>query len=89
MQFEVKRSEGIKVKIYETEYVLKKPSVKAIKDYALDLEKVSTAEKFDRAKTLLTGMGLKPEVVDEMEFDHLQELIEFLTESMAKAGKKN
>lgn len=87
--FEVKRSEGLKVKIYGEEFSLKKPSVKMIEEYAIDIEKAPKGEQFTRAKTLLQSMGLSLELVEEMEFDHLQELIEFLTSSMAKAAKKN
>lgn len=87
--FEVKRSDSLKVRIYGEEYTLKKPTVKAIELYAIDIDKAGTAEKFARAKTLLTGMGLKSEIVDDLEFDHLQELIEFLTGAMTKAAKKN
>lgn len=87
--FEVKRSESLKVKIYDEEFSLKKPSVKMIEDYAIDIEKAPKAEQFTRAKTLLTNMGLTEKLVNEMEFDHLQELIEFLTSSMTKAAKKN
>ena len=87
--FEVKRSEGLKVKIYGEDFSLKKPSVKMIEAYAIDIEKATRGEQFARAKMLLTQMGLSQELVDEMEFDHLQELIEFLTSSMTKAAKKN
>lgn len=87
--FEVKRSEGLKVRIYEQEYSLKKPSVKMIEDYAIDIENAPKAEQFTRAKTLLTNMGLTQEIVDGLEFDHLTQLIEFLTSSMTKASKKN
>ena len=87
--FEVKRSEGLKVKIYDEEFSLKKPSVKMIEAYAIDIENAPKGEQFSRAKTLLTQMGLRAELVDELEFDHLQELIEFLTSSMTKAAKKN
>jgi len=87
--FEVKRSEAVKVVIYGEEFALKKPSVKMIEAYAIDIDKASKAEQFARAKTLLTEMGLTQELVENLEFDHLQELIEFLTSSMAKAAKKN
>lgn len=87
--FEVKRSTGLKVKIYDEEFSLKRPSVKMIEDYAIDIEKAPKAEQFNRAKALLTNMGLTQEIVDGMEFDHLQQLIEYLTSSMTKASKKN
>lgn len=87
--FEIKRSDSILVKIYGDEFHLKKPSVKMIEAYAIDIDKATKGEQFSRAKTLLTEMGLSAQVVDGMEFDHLQELIEFLTSSMAKAAKKN
>jgi hypothetical protein len=87
--FEVKRSEAVKVVIYGEEFALKKPSVKMIEAYAIDIDKASKAEQFARAKTLLTEMGLTQELVENLEFDHLQDLIEFLTSSMAKAAKKN
>lgn len=87
--FELKRSEGLKVKIYDEEFSLKKPSVKMTEAYAIDIDKASKGEQFARAKTLLTDMGLSEALVDGMEFDHLQELIEFLTSSMTKAAKKN
>ena len=87
--FEVKRSEGLKVKIYDEEFSLRKPSVKMIEAYAIDIEKATKGEQFARAKALLTNMGLSQELVDNMEFDHLQELIEFLTSSMTRAAKKN
>ena len=87
--FEIKRSEGLKVKIYDVEYALKKPSVKMIEEYAIDLEQAPTSEKFARAKFLLVGMGLPQSVVDEMEFEHLQQLIEFLTGAMTSGSKKN
>lgn len=87
--FEVKRSEGLKVKIYDTVYDLKKPTVKMIKDYSIDLESASVGEKFERAKTLLEGMGLGADITDEMEFDHLQGLVEYLTKAMTDSAKKN
>lgn len=87
--FEVKKSEGLRVKIYDNEYSLSKPTVKMIESYAIDIADAPTAEKFARAKTLLVGMGLDSSVIDGMEFDHLNELIEFLTSSMQKASKKN
>lgn len=87
--FEVKRSEGLKVKIYGDEFSLKKPSVKMIEEYAIDIDKATKGEQFARAKSLLTNMGLTEDLVNGMEFDHLQELIEFLTSSMASASKKN
>lgn len=87
--FEVKKSEDLKVKIYGEEYSLQKPTVKMIEAYAVDIADIPTAEKFTRAKTLLVGMGLNDAVIDGMEFDHLNELIEFLTSSMQKASKKN
>jgi len=91
--FEVKRSEGLKVKIYGEEFLLKKPSVKMIEDYAIDIEVASKAEQFARAKTLVMKMGLPSKFFDEsdeaLEFDHLQGLIQHLTESMSKSSKKN
>jgi hypothetical protein len=87
--FEVKKSEGLRVKIYDNEYSLSKPTVKMIEAYAVDIADVPTSEKFARAKTLLVGMGLDAAVIDGMEFDHLNDLIEFLTSSMQKASKKN
>ena len=87
--FEVKRSDGLKVKIYDVEYQLKKPTVKMIELYSIDIDKVSTGEKFGRMKTLLKGMGLGVEVVDDLEFDHMNELIEFLMGAMTSVAKKN
>lgn len=87
--FEVKRSEVLKVKIYDQEFSLKKPTVKMIQDYAIDIEKSEKGEQFARGKKLLTSMGLSDEICDGMEIDHLSELIEFLTSSMTKASKKN
>lgn len=87
--FEVKRSEGVRVKIYGEEFALRKPSVKMIEQYAIDIDKAAQTEQFARAKSLLVNMGLREELVEEMEFDHLQLLISHLTTSMAEASKKN
>lgn len=87
--FEVKRSEVLRVRIYGEEFSLRKPSVKMIGDYAVDIEKATTSEQFSRGKALLMGMGLKEELINGMEIDHLTELITFLTSSMEKDSKKN
>lgn len=87
--FEIKRSEGLKVKIYGAEYTLRKPSVKMIEDFSSGIDDAPTGEKFDRAKFLLTSMGLEAKVIDDMELDHLNQLIGFITETMTDAAKKN
>ena len=72
--FEIKRSENLKIRIYGEEFSLKRPTVKMIEAYAIDIDKAPSSEQFDRAKTLLSEMGLNQELIESMEFDHLQDL---------------
>jgi len=92
--FEVKRSESLKIKIYGEEYSLKKPSVSAVEEYSIDIDKVSAKEQFARAKSLLLKMGLPEKFLtkdsaDELEFGHLKPLVQHVTDEMVDAAKKN
>lgn len=67
----------LKFKLDDTVYNLKYPNVKQINEYSKNHEK--SDDKFETTLDFLVDLGLKKDVSENMEIDHLTAIIEALT----------
>lgn len=74
----------LKLKVYGEEYLLNFPTVKQTQDYAKKLEGVSDNEATGLVINLLDSLGLPTEVTNEMEPEHLGQVISELMPSKKK-----
>ena len=80
MSFEVERSK-ITVKIYGQSYELTKPKVKQVKEVQ---EASKEKDQIKAMIDLMEMLGLPRDVTEEMEMDHLSQLLAYLGDSKKK-----
>lgn len=73
MRFE--RTNAISVNIYGTDYVIKKPTYKQVSLMQEMLEAQGEKAGLKVAKEFLIALGLNADVIDEMEIEHINELV--------------
>jgi len=80
MDFVIEKKAVVKVKIYDRELDIKKPTVGMIESLNAQMKAVvDDGEKFKIMRSFLVQLGLPEEVLNEMQMDHYLELVEFLS----------
>lgn len=83
MSFEIKQKTLVKVKIYGEEFELKKPTVGQIEELeSADLDKKKSDKGsvvYNKITKLLDTLGLPESFSKEMEIEHLNQLLGYLT----------
>lgn len=78
---ELKKSEKIKIKIYGEELEVSKPTFGQVVKMQKDMKEKGTEENFSIMKDLLIALGVNESVVNELEIEHINDLIIYLTSS--------
>lgn len=78
MEFKLPDRTKITVDIYGTKHVISKPTTGQMDIVYADFDKQGVEQRFQNSKSLLVSVGLKKDVVDSIEMDHMDLLIERL-----------
>ena len=80
---ELKRRE-LKLKLYGEDYVLSYPTVKMAQEFGKKLKEKGEEESMQLAFELLDKLGLPISVCEEMEIDHVMQVIDQIMPSKKK-----
>lgn len=87
MNFEVKRSEE-SVKIYGTEYPIKRPTVESVESLQAAVEKAEEEDDkksgFQISREWIVSLGIPMDVINGMEMQHFADLMGFFTSNDKK-----
>jgi len=89
--FEIKQKTKVKVKIYDSEFELRKPTVGQVESLQKlsGIEKKTEQEQFEAIVSFLEVLGLPSDFSKDMEIDHLIKLINHLSGELNLDKKKS
>ncbi len=77
MDFEIKRKAQVKVKIYDQEFAIRKPTVGELEGMDTEI-RGAQGDSIKIMRKYMVALGMPEQILNDLEADHFVELFQFL-----------